>query len=184
MKTIITALLIFVIGCAFIAGCTPQPTTPAASPSPGAATPSPGAATAPASPGTASPAASPEQPKVKLIWDYDKELGLTPDQVTKMKKAVGSLGEDIRILRFKLSGAELELNKMTRENAPSDKVKAKVQEIEKYRGDMRIKDLETAKRINTILTKDQLEKWRKIQQEELKAQAEKTPAPEKAPEKK
>lgn len=147
----------------------PAAPTAAATETPGpAASATPGAATPATAPGTAAPA---PKAKVRVIWDYKKELGLTDDQINKMKAAVGDLQNQLIILRLKNSANELELRQLNLKNAPSDQLKKKIKEVADIQGEMRFIDLETAKKINGILSKEQLDKWHDIQKAEAAKEA-------------
>lgn len=171
MRNIVILLVIGIMGALLLTGCPSPPPSGTATPAPTGTSAAPGTPAAPATPGEAATPGA--QPKVKLIWDYDKELGLSAEQIDKMKKAVGALQKNLLILRVKKTAAELELRKLNEEGGAAAKVKAKLGEIAKIEADMRFIDLETAKKINTILSKEQLTKWRTLQIEERKAQLEK-----------
>jgi len=129
------------------------------------------AAQKPAAAETPQPAASPQ---VKTIFSYAKELGLSDNQLQKLKDVVTGFRDKFVSLRQKLSDADKELSDMIKNDASLEQIKAKLQEIAEMQVDLRYSDIETSRKINSLLTADQLKKWRQIQEEAMaKEKAEK-----------
>jgi Spy/CpxP family protein refolding chaperone len=136
----------------------------------------PKASKAPASPpavsipeSAVSPA--PEQQQVKTIWDYEKDLGLTQDQIQKMKDLFSKMQTQLADLNKKLEGAGQELKDMLTQGGNPDQIKAKLQEISNIRADINYIDIDTAQKINKTMSEKQLKDWREIQTSAQSAQA-------------
>ncbi|MDQ7825828.1 MAG: hypothetical protein RDV48_23705 [Candidatus Eremiobacteraeota bacterium] len=114
-------------------------------------------------PAAATPAA---QARMKTIFDFEKELGLSADQTKKLKDQVNSFNKEIASNNDKLKAANKELGDLINANAALDKIKEKLQQIGAIELDIRLANVKTSKVVNETLTKDQLAKWREIQKRE------------------
>ncbi|MBM3461039.1 MAG: hypothetical protein FJX76_02960 [Armatimonadetes bacterium] len=113
--------------------------------------------------------AAPQQTqKAKTIWDYSKELNLTDKQTTDMKAAFADLQTSVKSKAPQLQTLAKQLNDLLKSEAPLEQIKPKLAEIYAIRLDLHMADIATARKINAIMTKDQLAKWREIQQKNRK----------------
>lgn len=115
-----------------------------------------------------SPAAKPAA-AVKTIFDYAKELGLTGQQTTDLKAAIKALQDTVAATRPRMEAAGKQLNQMIASEAPIDDIKKTLVEYHTLQIDLKLADIATARRVNAILTKEQLAKWRDIQVKARKA---------------
>jgi hypothetical protein len=106
-----------------------------------------------------------EAARVRTIWDYKKELGLTDQQSQEMKEAVKILQKDIAAHREKLVAAEQQLRAMIDEESSFDQIRSKLQRIATIQVDMRLADIQTSRRVNDVLKTEQLDRWHDIQKE-------------------
>lgn len=120
--------------------------------------PAPAASPAPA-PAATAPAGTP----IKTMWDYQKELGLTDKQITDMKQAVTDLEKTVRAQQERLKPLDAQLNDQISKDAPIEQIRATLQSIAAIQIEIRLADVGTSRKINSILTADQLKKWREIQ---------------------
>ncbi|MHB2016254.1 MAG: hypothetical protein ACYCW6_04835 [Candidatus Xenobia bacterium] len=119
-----------------------------------AQTPSPSASASP----TASAASQPSS-----IFDFKDEIGLKPDQVKAIKTEANKLIAYLNSQQGKLQTEQMELVKLIQTKGPMDKIHTHLLAIANMRVDMQMHDIETGRRINKIMTPEQLKKWHAIQ---------------------
>lgn len=100
---------------------------------------------------------------VKTIFDYRSELKLTDDQVKKIKEHLSELNKEITILRAKLTLVEANLQELLKKDGEMDQIKNKIREAFDIQASIRIADIEATRKINAVMTPEQLKKWRGIQ---------------------
>ena len=100
---------------------------------------------------------------VRTIFSYRNVLGLTDAQVDKMRKILLDFQKFLIAKRADLQVAEIELREMINNGEDLGKIRKKLEEIERLRVEIRYTDIETARKIENVLTKDQLKRWREIQ---------------------
>ena len=150
-KLISTAALgVFFLGAGSALADTPA-ATPASNPAPAVST------TAPA---VTNPAV-----KVKAIWDYKSELGLSDAQVSGMQETLHQFQDKMIQLKAKLQVSELNVQDLLSKQAPMTDVRTQLEKSAEIQVDMRVADIETAQKIEGALTPDQLAKWRAIQKQ-------------------
>lgn len=112
----------------------------------------------------ASPAPSPApQAAFKTIFDYRKEIGLTEKQATDIRAALKGLQQRLASLTEQLQAADKKCTQTIASEAPIAQIRAALQEMANITVEMRIADVETSRKVNSILSSDQLAKWREIQ---------------------
>jgi len=104
-----------------------------------------------------------QQVAVKTIWDFQTELGLTERQKSEIKASVSQLNTKIKGQRQRLAAASNRVNQLIKDNASIEVIRGKLHEVANLQIELKIADIETARKINTILTPQQLAKWRDIQ---------------------
>lgn len=118
---------------------------------------------APSQAPSAAPAAAPQR-KIKTIFDYQKQIGLTDAQTSQMKAAVKDLQTTMLADRKKLVPAIQQLRQLVRNGAPLEQIRSQYIAIYTIQADLKVADLAASRRINGIMNPDQLAKWHKIQQ--------------------
>lgn len=118
---------------------------------------------------------------LKMIWDYKKELEMSDGQEAGIKEAIQNFQKNVGDLRKKLEGTEGAIQEMIQKKGDMAAIKAKLQESADLQVELRMLDIETARKIDDILTPYQLGLWRKIQQRELAKQQSAPPAPSPKP---
>ncbi|MEW5758154.1 MAG: hypothetical protein AB1755_01595 [Candidatus Omnitrophota bacterium] len=114
-----------------------------------------------------------EDVQAKTIFDYKDELKLTDKQVTDLKKTISDLQAYITEKRKQLDAAGQELLGLIKEKANLKLIKQKLEQISKIQVDISYTDIESSRKVEGILTLDQIDKWKKIQEEyRVKMQAE------------
>lgn len=106
-----------------------------------------------------------EQAPVKTIFDYKDELKLTDKQITDLKKIISDLQNYITEKRKQLDTVGQELVTMIKDKVALKLIKQKLEQISKVQVDISYTDIESSRKIETILKADQLEKWKKIQED-------------------
>lgn len=111
------------------------------------------------------PAPTPGAPakKVNTIFDYQKDLNLTDEQVTTMKGALKELNESVTAGRSKIATLEANYRKFLESEPSISAAKTKLREIADAQVELRIVDLQTSRKIIGTLKPEQLKKWREIQ---------------------
>ncbi len=110
--------------------------------------------------------------RVRTILDYKGELKLNNQQVEKIKAYLFDLDRRVRGLREKLALVNGEIRALLREGAKKkgsldlDKVRKKIREAFEIRAEMAISEIDTAEKINEVLTSKQFEKWKEIRSNE------------------
>lgn len=99
----------------------------------------------------------------KTIFDYKSDLKLTDEQVRKIKEYIIAFDKDNRVKRAKLTILDADLRTLFEKEADMNQIRPKVKEAYDIQADMRIADIETARKINSVLTPAQLKKWKEIQ---------------------
>lgn len=112
------------------------------------------------------PKDAPAAQKGKTILDFEKDLGLSKDQVDQLKSLMTEMQQDLLIFYRKLRTEEAELNDMVSKNADLVLIRVKLTEIGHVQGDIRYINIRASYRVNTILSKTQQTKWKEIQKKE------------------
>ena len=156
LLTAVVLVTLFTLS-AMIPASAQTPAPPAASATPTVkATPSPGTTAAP-------------QNKTKTIFDFEKELGISADQLKKLKDSVNSFNTDIKDQNEKLKQANKELGDLVNSEASLDKIKEKLTQIGAIELNIRLTNVKLSRSVSEILSKDQMKKWREIQKRERQA---------------
>jgi Spy/CpxP family protein refolding chaperone len=110
-------------------------------------------------------AATQEEPKkeFKSIFDYKTQLGLTDKQVEDMKALVAKLQTMLNEKGKVLLDMRNDLAKMIRDRDALNNIKAQLRKVADLQIDISYSDIETARKIEGVLTPTQLKKWQDIQ---------------------
>ncbi|MBI4863862.1 MAG: hypothetical protein HY815_26930 [Candidatus Riflebacteria bacterium] len=100
---------------------------------------------------------------LKTIWDYQDEIGLTDKQIQDMKAILARFQGNLVAAQQKLNSAEGQLKGMIEKVAPMGQIREKLLRIASIQTEMRIEDVETSRKVNAVLTPEQLESWHQIQ---------------------
>lgn len=110
------------------------------------------------------PSAAPSAaPRIKTIGDYKAELGLKDEQIEQIKGALATFQKDLTARNNALVQARREYAQLINKHADLAEIKAKLKQIGDLEYEIRVLDVETSRKIETILTPGQLKKWREIQ---------------------
>lgn len=110
------------------------------------------------------PSASPSPDRPITIFNYKTELGLTDDQVSKIQGRLKALQTQVAANRAKLGALQKEYSALVgNETTPLPTLEAKLREIAALQVASQMEDLKASRDILSILSADQLKKWRGIQ---------------------
>ncbi len=101
--------------------------------------------------------------KLKTIVDYKTELGLSDEQVNGISTTLKDFQTRVVELKKQLKESEEGFAKMLAEQAPLAQVKQQLRSSADLRFQLRYLDVVTARRVEGILSQEQLKKWRDIQ---------------------
>lgn len=101
--------------------------------------------------------------KVKTLVDYKAELSLTTEQIKGIGEALKNFQATTTEQRKLLTQYEGEYSKLVSERAPLDQVKQKLRQVTNVNFNLRYADVLTSRKVEGILSTDQLSKWREIQ---------------------
>ncbi len=127
------------------------------------------AVSAETAPSTAEATQAQQRRVVKTIFSYKKDLAMTDQQEKDIKDLLTALQKDMIEKRAKLNVIEIELRQMLADRAELKQVKAKLDESAALQAAMRYADVETSRKIEGVMTAEQLKKWREIQAKERQA---------------
>jgi hypothetical protein len=169
---VLAAALIVTLGASRAAAQDPTQTNAAAAAAaaqPGAALPGSAPAAKPAeakrtvikTKAKFTPSAAPSKPAT--IFDYQKEIGLSDDQVAQMKSMVGALEAKFRAEKATGEQDSAEVRRLLQTDGDIKDIRAKLQDLANLEVEHQIGEIEASRSVGKILTKDQQEKWRAIQ---------------------
>lgn len=104
-----------------------------------------------------------EQKKIKTIVDYRDELGLTDEQVNGVAEALKSFQETVNTQRKLLIQYEKEYRELLAAHAPLPEIKQKLRQVADTRFNLRYADVVTSRKVEQVMSEEQLKKWREIQ---------------------
>jgi len=104
-----------------------------------------------------------DQPVRKTIFDYKAELGLSDDQEKQIRSILAGLNREVRLNRAKLTILEIEIEDQIQQEADLEAIREKLNEQARLQAETRYADLAAGRKINVVLTPNQLTQWRAVQ---------------------
>ncbi len=104
-----------------------------------------------------------EPKRVKTIVDYREELGLTQEQIDQVAEALKNFQETINTQRKAMVQYEKDYTELLKSHAPLPEIKQKLIQIEGARTKLRYADVVTSRKVESIMSEEQMTKWRGIQ---------------------
>ena len=104
-----------------------------------------------------------DQPVVKTIFDYQKEIGLTDKQVADMKKLATDLQNALNEKAKELMTLRNGLGEMITAKQDIAVIKKQMQKIANLQVDNSCLDIQASRNIEAVMSQDQLNKWKDIQ---------------------
>ena len=107
---------------------------------------------------------SQQQPQVtrKTILDFKQELKLTEKQVKEIEKLLQVYFKKEQEMLGKIREKETKLTEMLNSDGDIKEVKKLAREIYCHRGELWAEELETAKKIDGVLSEEQRKRWKEI----------------------
>ena len=101
--------------------------------------------------------------RVKTLLDYQKELSLSAPQVKEIKETLAAYQTVVAQQRKSLMQFEKEYSSLVATRAPIEQIKQKLRQVTDTTYTLRLSDVQTARKVESILSVDQLKKWREMQ---------------------
>lgn len=98
----------------------------------------------------------------KTILDYKAEVGLSEKQVKDIEKLIGDYEKRVAANADKIKAEDKKLKELLGSEGDIKEIGKKVREIYRLRGEIVVDDLETGRKIDNLLTKEQKDKWKEI----------------------
>lgn len=100
---------------------------------------------------------------IKTIFDYKKEIGLSEDQVQKMKDLLTGLKNSFDEKKAKLLMLRNDLVQMIKNREKLESIKTQLGKMADVQVDISYADIETSRRIEDIMNSEQLKNWHDLQ---------------------
>lgn len=111
----------------------------------------------------ASPPAEVQSTQGKTIFDFKAELKLTDKQEKEIREILAELNRDLQLNRAKLTILSFELEDLTQKEGNLEQMKKNLKDQADLQSSMRYADIVATRKINKVLSSEQLKKWRSIQ---------------------
>ncbi len=115
-------------------------------------------------------AQAPQPPqKPRTLVDYQTELGLSDEQVADVKRTLDRFKSEIKAYQSSLVETEQSLVDMINQGGSIQEIKARLRQSSDLRFQLRYLDVVTSRKVEAILTAEQMARWREIQQKKGQA---------------
>lgn len=91
---------------------------------------------------------------------------LTDQQISAMRKLLGNLAKTLKAAQARLTALASELDGLVDGSGDEAAIRSRIEEETRLRAEARLKDIETSRRVNALLTKEQLAAWKAYQAEQ------------------
>lgn len=98
----------------------------------------------------------------KTLLDYQSELQLSQAQSAQLKTDLTFFVSHSNELRQQLQQAEKLVSQQTASQAPLPQLQSSVEHAEDLRTQLRFQDVTTSRKVRTLLTPEQWERWQQI----------------------
>ncbi len=106
----------------------------------------------------------PAQKKSKTLVDYQSELGLSDTQVADVKRTLELFKSEIKAYQSQLLETEQSLAARVKAGGSIEEIKADLRQSSDLHFQLRYLDVVTSRKVEAILSPDQMARWREIQQ--------------------
>ncbi|MBT9586754.1 hypothetical protein IV102_25650 [bacterium] len=105
-----------------------------------------------------------EQPhKALTVIDFRQELGLSADQVLRIKGSLASLRRQMKECQSRRVALQAQLKQLLEDSAQLATVRLKLEEIAVQQVESQMADIATARTIRAVLSPDQFRAWQELQ---------------------
>lgn len=102
----------------------------------------------------------------KNIFSFKKEIGMTDEQENKIKALIYDIQQSLGTNKSKLDTLTIELSRMIKNKESMRLIRKKLEEISKIQIESTYTDIEIGRKIEDVLSSDQLKKWNAIKERE------------------
>ena len=124
----------------------------------------------PKQPAPAAPAQTQPAPG-QTIFDYKAELNLSDKQEQDIRTILADLNKDVRLGSAKLTILNSELEDLIKADGDLEQIRKRVKEAFDLQANLKFDDISATRKINRILSPEQLKRWRGIQEAARQQQA-------------
>jgi hypothetical protein len=100
---------------------------------------------------------------VKTIFDFKTELNLSDVQEKQIKQILVDLNRELQLEKAKHTIASIELQDLIKKEADLEQIRKALDQEASLRASMTYADIAATRNINKVLSSEQLQKWRHIQ---------------------
>jgi hypothetical protein len=104
-----------------------------------------------------------QQAQAKTIFSYKSDIGFSDDQEVKLKALLYDEQSFLDTNNKNLKALGVELGKLINNKGDMQAIRSKLEEISKIQVEITYHNIDNSRKIETILTPGQIEKWRDIQ---------------------
>jgi Spy/CpxP family protein refolding chaperone len=104
-----------------------------------------------------------QQDQVKTIFSFKDEIGITDDQEVKLKALLYDEQTFVDTNNNSLKTLGAELNDMIEKKEDMQAIKSKLEDIAKIQVEISYRNIDDSRKVEMILSPDQIAKWRDIQ---------------------
>ena len=108
-----------------------------------------------------------DSPENKTIFSYKKELGMTDEQEKNLNAILEEFQQYFNAKKDSLVAVEKEIADLVTSKGSLETIKAKIDDLAKLKAEVTFKDIETSRRVESVLKPEQIEQWKKIQTEAI-----------------
>jgi hypothetical protein len=112
-------------------------------------------------------AAPVDSPENKTIFSYKKELGMTDEQEKNLNSILEEFQQYFNAKKDSLIAVEKEIADLVTSKGSLETIKAKIDDLAKLKAEVTFKDIETSRRVESVLKPEQIEQWKMIQTEAI-----------------
>lgn len=105
-----------------------------------------------------------ESKEAKTIFSFKDELSLSDKQIESIKSLLAELQSTMNEKAKSLNTLRQELSMMLKDRGPMKAIKAKLEQIANVQVDASYIDVDISRKVEDVLTSDQMKKWKDIQQ--------------------
>lgn len=109
-------------------------------------------------------ASAPTTGEKNTIFDYKAELKLTDRQEQQIRQLLTELSGELDLQRARITIATHELAESIKKEAPLEQIKKQLEHEAALRAALGYEDISASRRINAVLSPEQLKHWRDIQE--------------------
>lgn len=107
-------------------------------------------------------------PQRQTILDFKVELNLNENQIKEIEKLLSNFKKKEAEFIKEIQKHDLQLKELLQKEGDINEIKKEVREIYKLRGELVAEELETARKIDGLLTAEQKQKWKEIRVGKMK----------------